>query len=233
MFQDNDDFQRFLQTLEYYKGQIGIRVYGWCLMTDHVHLLIKRGTEDISDTMKRLEVSYARYYKFKYRTVGRLFQGRYKSEKVENDVYLLRVLRFIHKNPVKAGAVTKPEKYPWSSCAGYYFGRSFPPTLLNAEAILKMFSNSKSTRREMFVNFSEEQSENDDCLEDKKRIRLSDEEVTNEILKKIEGYKIAKIKKMPKDERIRMLGEIKNIEGATQRQLARIIGISQGQIGSI
>ncbi|WP_152554768.1 hypothetical protein [Metabacillus indicus] len=69
--------------------------------------------------MKRLGISYAKYYNWKYRTSGHLFQDRFKSENIENSHYLLTATRYIHQNPVKAGIVRFPSEWKWSSCSGY------------------------------------------------------------------------------------------------------------------
>lgn len=86
-------------------------MYAWCLMNNHVHLLLKEGIEPISTTMKRIGVSFVWYYNGKYNTNGHLFQDRFKSEKVESDQYLLTVIRYIHQNPVKAGIVKSVDEW--------------------------------------------------------------------------------------------------------------------------
>ncbi len=76
--------------------------------------------------MSRIGTSYAWWYNRKYGRSGHVFQGRYGSERVENDDYLLSVLRYIHNNPVKAKMVQEPEEYRWSSIHVYYGGREYP-----------------------------------------------------------------------------------------------------------
>ena len=120
IFHDDDDSTRFLETIEKYKKQVEIIVYGWCLMSNHLHMLLGEGKEELSITMKRIGVSFAWYYNWKYRTTGHLFQDRFASEIVDSDVYLMTVIRYIHQNPVKAGLVKCPLDWKLSSCAGYY-----------------------------------------------------------------------------------------------------------------
>ncbi|WP_198543854.1 transposase [Petroclostridium xylanilyticum] len=88
-------------------------------MNNHIHLLLKEGKEAISQAMKRIGASYVYWYNMKYERYGHLFQDRYKSEKVEDDKYLLTVLRYIHQNPIKAGIVEEAIKYKWSSYIEY------------------------------------------------------------------------------------------------------------------
>jgi len=86
-------------------------------MANHVHLLVKESNTDISILMKRFGVSYGYWYNWKYERRGHLFQDRFKSECIEDDAYLLTVIRYIHNNPVKAAIVHKPEQYRWSKKA--------------------------------------------------------------------------------------------------------------------
>ena len=127
-----------------------LTVYAWCLMSNHVHLLIKEGNEDISVTMKRLAVSYVKHYNWKYRTTGHLFQDRFKSERVENKNYLLIVVRYIYQNPVKARMVHQPDKWRWSSCCEYYGRSTFPKNLLDGDYVLSMFSADSEVARRRF-----------------------------------------------------------------------------------
>jgi REP element-mobilizing transposase RayT len=111
-------------------------IYGYCLMSNHTHLLIREKTDHISRIMSRIGTSYAWWYNRKYNRSGHVFQGRYGSECVEYDKYLLIVIRYIHNNPVKAGMVSEPEYYKWSSIHAYYGGREYPPRLTEPEFIL-------------------------------------------------------------------------------------------------
>ncbi|WP_280617153.1 transposase [Heyndrickxia oleronia] len=105
IFHDDEDCITFLDMINRYKEKAELTVYAWCLMNNHVHLLLKEGNEDISITMKRIGVSFVSYYNRKYETTGHLFQDRFRSENVESMRYLLTVIRYIHQNPVKAGMV--------------------------------------------------------------------------------------------------------------------------------
>ena len=120
IFHDDEDRQRYLETLARITTDISATTFGYCLMDNHVHILIKEGSNGISNLMHRLGASYAYYYNWKYERTGHVFQNRFKSESVEDDSYLKTVIRYIHQNPVKAGMVNKPEAYQWSSCHVYY-----------------------------------------------------------------------------------------------------------------
>lgn len=229
IFHDNEDFIRFLDTLDRYKAKTNLKVYGWCLMNNHVHLLLEKGEEELSATMKRIGVSYVWFYNRKYETVGHLFQDRFKSEIVDSDQYLMTVIRYIHQNPVKAGLVKNPADWKWSSCSEYYGKKTHYAHLLDSNFILGMFAEDRNTAIRQFTEFNE--AVNDDkCLDDDIRIRLKDEEATEEIKKVMAGFDLVEIKNLPKEQRDEILSRIKGIEGITQRQAARILGISPNLI---
>jgi REP element-mobilizing transposase RayT len=225
IFHDEEDNLRFIETIEKYKKISNLKVHGWCLMGNHVHLLIGQGKEELSVTMKRIGVSYAWYYNWKYNSTGHLFQDRYKSEKVDRDEYLLTVIRYIHQNPIKAGITKKAADWKWSSCRGYYGYEVYPAELLDSSLILGMFSEDREIAIKKFVEFNEAECE-EECLDDNKKQRLTDEEAKAEIAKIISLQEIAIIKSMPKVQRDDLISRIKAIEGISQRQVARILGVA-------
>jgi putative transposase len=226
IFHDDEDCLRFLETLDRYKKKLKFEVYGWCLMGNHIHLLLKEGEEEIAKTMKRIGVSFVWYYNWKYKSTGHLFQDRFKSENVETDEYLMTVIRYIHQNPVKAGIVSTSILCQWSSCKWYYGKRSYPVGLLDDQFILGLFSNDRNIAVEKFIEFNEIDN-NDKCLEDEIKLRLTDEEAREEINKYITNGEITKIKSLQKEVRDEKIRTLREIEGVSQRQLARILGISQ------
>lgn len=231
IFHDDGDCIKFLDIIEKYKKTAEMGVYGWCLMSNHVHLLLKEGNEDISITMKRIGISFAWYYNWKYRTTGHLFQDRFISENVEDTKYLLTVIRYIHQNPMEAGIVSRVDKWRWSSSLCYYDKNYHPRNLLDKDFILMMFSTDLTTAKERFKVFNEKQN-NDKCLEDcnNKRKRLTDEEAGLTIKKLLGTIEIPQVKSLPKLERDEVLRKVKGIEGLSQRQAARILGISPNLI---
>ncbi|WP_338778793.1 transposase [Metabacillus sp. FJAT-52054] len=231
IFHDEEDRKQFVDTLLKYKIKRAMRMYAWCLMGNHVHLLMKEESESISLVMKRLGISYAKYYNWKYRTTGHLFQDRFKSENIEDNNYLLTVTRYIHQNPVKAGIVPCPAEWKWSSCCGYYGQFVYPPDLLDPHFLLNMFSPDLLIARIRFKEFNERKN-NDQCLEDhdESRKRLSDDEARAEIRKCLGNLEIPHIKSLPREQRNTVLKKVKTITGLSQRQAARILGISPNLI---
>ncbi|XXM71972.1 REP-associated tyrosine transposase [Lysinibacillus sphaericus] len=227
IFHDDEDCIKFLAALKKVKIKTGLKVYAWCLMGNHVHLLIKEGNESISVVMKRIGVSYANYYNWKYKTTGHLFQDRFKSENVESVRYLLNVTRYIHQNPVKAGIVMNPHDWKWSSCRGYYGNPAHHPHLLDSHYLLNYFSPNPSIGKARFKEFNEKPNQ-DKCLEDLEDTsrRLSDDEARMVIKKHLGQLEIPQLKSLPKEEREQVLRKVKQIEGVSQMQAARILGVA-------
>lgn len=95
------------------------KIFAYCLMTNHLHLLIAEIDEPISNVIKRLGVAYASYYNKRRKRTGPLFEGRFRSEPVDDSDYFITLLHYIHYNPVKAGMMPKPGWYKWSSMREY------------------------------------------------------------------------------------------------------------------
>lgn len=225
IFHDDDDRIQFQETLKKYAIIYKLKIYAWCLMSNHIHLLMKEGNEEISTTIKRIGVSFVNYYHFKYNTTGHLFEDRFKSENVETVDYLLTVVRYIHQNPLKARNVKSLDEWEWSSCSQYYMGNS---GLVDCDFILNMFGENRPKAIELFKEFNERVND-DHCLEDveHEKKRLTDDEA-REIIKGITGeIHIAQVKSLPKEIRDPILRRVKNVNGISQRQIARIVGVSQ------
>lgn len=226
IFHDEEDCNKFLDVLEKYKQKAELNVYAWCLMGNHIHLLLKEGNESISITMKRIGVSFVSYYNWKYKTTGHLFQDRFKSEKVETGRYLVTVVRYIHQNPLKAGIVDRLDEWKWSSCLGYYSKNFCSVNLLDREFILNLFSTDLKIAIDKFKEFNE-RINNDQCLDDDylKR-RLTDDEARKLLIEVLGKVEIAQVKSLPRWQRNEILARVKKINGLSQRQAARILGIS-------
>lgn len=112
IFEDNEDNRKFLETIKTHQETSEYQIYAYCLMSNHVHLLMKEGNENLGMAFRRIGASYVYWYNWKYNRRGHLFQDRYRSEAVETDEYFLTVLRYIHQNPIKAGITKEIHSYP-------------------------------------------------------------------------------------------------------------------------
>ncbi|WP_347491613.1 transposase [Desulfoscipio sp. XC116] len=131
-------------------------ILAYCLMDNHVHLLIKEGTDQIDRAMKRIGVSYVYYFNKLYERICYLFQDRFRSEPINDERYLMAAVRYIHNNPVKVKMVKEPVGYRWSSYNEYVNKENIGAGLTSREFILKMFSKNLEEAIKQFVIFSGE-----------------------------------------------------------------------------
>ncbi len=115
IFLEPADHEQFLRILGLVRSASGCLVLAYCLMTNHVHLVLRTPAEPIGAVGKRLGIRYAAWFNRKYGRVGHLFQSRFASRPVEDDAYLVTLLRYVWDNPVRAGLAERPEDYRWSS----------------------------------------------------------------------------------------------------------------------
>lgn len=163
IFLTNDDRCQFLRMLDKAKDKYGFLLYGYCLMSNHVHLIVYDNGADISEIMKSVNVSYVSYFNNKYQRSGHLFQDRFKSQMVTQDRYLLALSRYVHNNPVKAGLVDHSGHYNWSSY-NIYAGISNDPgknKLVDKEFILSFFSDDIEDAAAEYIKFMSQVEENE------------------------------------------------------------------------
>lgn len=115
IFLEDADYESFLKALATTRTLSGCRVLAYCLMNTHIHLVLRTTTEPVGAVVKRLGVRYAGWFNHKYGRVGHVFQDRFRSRPVENDAYLVTLVRYVWNNPVEAGLVPRAEDYRWSS----------------------------------------------------------------------------------------------------------------------
>jgi putative transposase len=115
-FIEEGDFLKYLELLKHYKIKYGFKLYGYCLMPNHVHLIleVKKGP-DLSKIMQGLNQTYTIWFNKKYRKVGHLWQGRYKSMIINKNKYMLECIEYVELNPVRANLSESLFGYPWSS----------------------------------------------------------------------------------------------------------------------
>ncbi|WP_366923744.1 transposase [Metallumcola ferriviriculae] len=227
IFEDDEDYEKLLETLKQHKDISGCKIFAYCFMSNHIHLLLKEGEEDLGTTFRRIGATYVYWYNWKYNRRGHLFQDRYKSEPVETDRYFLTVLRYIHHNPLKAGIVKKLSIYPWSSYREY-LGK---PRICNIEFTFNFFSEDREKAIELFTDFHLE-GNNDRCLEYDQNMRWKDTEAVD-FIKEISGVQSpVEIQSFEKQRRNDILRKCKE-KGLSIRQIERLTGVSFGVIRRI
>lgn len=124
-FASEQDMAVYANLLEEYAGRFSVAVHAWVFMTNHVHLLVTPyETGGISNAMQSLGRRYVRYSNREYHRSGTLWEGRFKSSPVQSETYLLLCQRYIELNPVRAGMVTDPADYVWSSYRCHALGKT-------------------------------------------------------------------------------------------------------------
>lgn len=224
IFEDDEDRQRLVETIKHYKTVSRYEIYGYCLMSNHVHLLLVEKEEPLSLVIKRISGSYVYWYNRKYGRLGHLFQERYKSEVVENEGYFLTVLRYIHQNPVKAGLSKKIGEFKWSSYIEYIE----KIMMIDIEAAMEIFSKDRKKAVELFEKYMNEPNE-DKCLEYEEKTRIIDSEIRAYITE-LGLLNVSELQHQEKNKRDEIIRAIKSINGISIRQLSRITGISKSVI---
>ena len=228
IFEDADDNRYALDLLKRMSLEEGCSVLAYCLMGNHFHLLVKMSMEDLSEAMRRFEVSYAQYFNGKYERVGTLFQGRFGSEPITSDEQLLAAVRYIHLNPTKAG-IAPFDAFEWSSYREYAQGGEIADTSLILEMIGGTSQLERFHRTERGdATFMEESSGSGMP----RRARQTDQRVRGIIEDALGQRGLSNPSEMPRDDRDAMLIAMRD-SGATVRQAERLTGISRGVIGRV
>lgn len=116
IFLEQNDYEKFLKLLARYKRKFHFKLYGYCLMTNHIHLIIEpKVPKELPKIMHRLNLAYAIWFSTKYERVGHIWQDRFKSMVIQKDEYLLTCINYVELNPVRANFVKEPQNYLWSS----------------------------------------------------------------------------------------------------------------------
>jgi len=219
IFGDDEDNEKFLYVLGDCKKICEFELYGYCLMGNHVHLLLKEGKESLASVFRRIGARYVYWYNRKYMRSGHLFQDRYKSEAVENDSYFAVVLRYIHQNPIKANLCDFLCEHKWSSYHDYIQKRG----LTDYELAFEIIDESN------FVDFMESDI-NEKCLDNTKHHKqLTDDELINLIECEL-GIKALTIQNQSREKMENTLRSILEMNDVSTRQLARVTGISNNII---
>ena len=152
LFRDAEDKQRYLSLVRKYKKLYKVKIYGYCLMDNHTHLLVDANGADISKVMHGINFSYAIYFNKKHKREGHLLKDRFMSKIVGNEKYLKTVSLYIHNNPRAIGEFKEcPEKYAFSSLGLYIGKRKDHFNIVDFEFVMSFFGkNLKSARRKYY-----------------------------------------------------------------------------------
>jgi len=115
IFKCDSDYEKYAQLLLKYKKKFNFKLYAWCIMHNHSHMVIE--SDSLSKVLHAINMSYAQYYRYKYESTGQghLWQDRFKSYIIQKDKYLINCITYIEHNPIRSEIVSSPEDYKWCS----------------------------------------------------------------------------------------------------------------------
>ncbi len=186
VFWQKEDYEDYLSRLKLYRDKFDFAIYAYCLMPNHVHLLIETGDVPLSKIMQSLQFSYTQSFNRRNKKIGHLFQGRYKAIICDKDAYLLELIRYIHLNPARSRLVNKPQEYHWSSHREY-IGE---PVIIDATAI-GLFGRSKTSAINAYTKFVQDglkEGHREDYYRLKDQRVLGEDDFAEELIKKAEGW---------------------------------------------
>lgn len=165
VFSDDGDKCKFLLLLQEAGEMHDFRIHAFCLMTNHIHLLLESLEGGLTAGIHRFATRYAQYFNRRYKKRGYVFQGRFRSILVEDGTYMKRLLRYIHLNPLEARLISRPQDYPWSSHNAYFSEAKF--VWLETDRILSYFG---FNRTNAIVNLAEFMTATMEATEDLREI---------------------------------------------------------------
>ena len=235
IFEEQEDYYQFLTTLDLMAqsyepdgtpSRRNYILYAYCLMSNHIHLLIREREDTIGIAIKRIASSYVYYYNHKYSRDGHLFRERFKSEPVNDMAYFVTLLRYIHQNPLKAGMVKAVKDYEFSSWGEYIDKNSTLIPLCDTRTVLN-----RIPYNELDVLVNEPMSDDVACLdiENASTGRPSDDQVMLLIKEKTGATNSSAFQQLPDDIKKSVLIELKS-RRASLRQLERLTGIGKSLI---
>ncbi len=220
IFEDAQDYDKFLWILKDRQKLFGFSLFAWCLMPNHVHLLLKEKSAPLSQIFRGIGSAFVYWYNVKYKRTGYLFEGRYRSEPVDDEFYFLTVVRYIHLNPVKGKLCQAPDEYRYSSY-NYYFHNS---RYSGSDLIFGLME------RDALEQFHKEKND-DICLDidhDGPK-RMTDEQAALFVKKAFGIERIAMVQSLPEDQREKVVLSLLKA-GAFVKQVNRLTGITVGKI---
>lgn len=151
VFRSDSDYRKYQERLSHYQKLHRFLLHAYVLMPNHVHLLIEIGSTPLSKAMQGLQFTYTQYFNRKHKTVGHLFQGRYKAILCDKEAYLIELVRYIHLNPVRAKLVKRPEDHRWGSYPVYFGSRNEP--MVTTDFVLEHFGRNRASAGRAFHRF--------------------------------------------------------------------------------
>ncbi len=178
IFEKKEDKAYLLELVEEYKSAMNFELYGFVLMDNHYHMVIKTLDAPLQDIMHRINNKYSKYYNFRNKRTGHVFENRYKGILVKDDKYLLSLLRYVHQNPVRAKMCKKVKDYLWSS--DQYYRKNRREETVDIDFVLNIFSRNRKAGIKAYIEFMDmEKMEEGSIFEDVLSIGDNQEGIIN------------------------------------------------------
>ena len=238
IFEDRADYWKFLKLLrmqthpEDKQGHAlpaHLTLYAYCLMSNHVHLLVREQAEGLVAPIKSIAISYAQYFNYKYEHSGQLFQDRFKSEPVNDMGYFVTLLRYIHQNPVAAGIASTVSSYTWSSWCEYDDSKVCAVPVCTTQHVLGRIAKNDLIE---LVNDPLPKALNILDFNNEMEQRVTDEKARQFLTELLGGASVSSLQHFEKDERNAVISQLKSF-GASIRQISRLTGVSEGIVRNI
>ena len=167
IFRDKFDYIQFLENLLKYKKKFDWIIYCYCLLPTHFHLLIQTRDDPLAKIMKSLQTAYGVFFNKRYKRVGSVFSGRYKSIIVQKGEYFLQVSKYIHLNPIKARFCSEPLDYPYSSYREYIRGENplLKQNVIDRRAAEMLIGDGRAITKQAIKGYQSFVEEREDILE--------------------------------------------------------------------
>jgi putative transposase len=162
IFNDEKDFNKFIEILKKYVERFGVKIYCYVLMNNHYHLMVETPGANLTAFMHNVQSYYTNYFNKRHKRIGHLFQGRYKALIVDKDSYLMELSRYIHLNPVRAGLVARPERWKWSSYRNYISLSNSGNDWISTRETLRYFGNKNKTARKKYAEYVVSKADEDE-----------------------------------------------------------------------
>lgn len=234
IFEEDEDYMAFIRILAGLSSRpsedltatiCACQIYAYCLMPNHVHLLLREKDWQLKDIMKSIASSYVFYFNKKYGRVGHLFQDRFKSEPCDDMTYFFTLFRYIHQNPMKAGLVKDTKAYKYSSWRNDYIGHSS----IRACNILPVLRRTELNKLQELVDMPLPDGQRCIDIENEKSV-IADEEVRNLLLKESGAISITEFQSLDKKRQKAIIAEVMFVLKTGPRQMSRVSGLSYSVI---
>lgn len=214
IFETDGNRRYFLKLLARYRTECNIEIIAWCLMDNHVHLVLDANDADLSAVLQKVATAYAVYYNRTENRVGHLFQCPFRSKPIEYEEQLINTIRYVHQNPERAG-ICLAREYAWSSYAEY----NSEPWLVNTKMVLDIVGS--------LDDLLNKEADLDYVVRDnQRRVSLTDNEAEQLLIKELGIRSCAAVGGLPKHERNRIILDAASLR-LQPSQIARLFGVGE------